>query len=820
MPIGKSRSASEPPSPSIADRRQVGDNKAASQPDLRGRLATSTNSYSLRLTGAEALPGPDATRPDSRVDGKQLSDYRVELTPAFDLSREERKDTPGPGRSATTEGQPSTFAVSGPPVMRPFQVPLEPRMPTGQSGIGERHTPVPDTGSAAVLVQTPAELRGQFNKPGVSLAGGVPEPVPHVAVEPKQIGKKARQAGSRQQVRAGTAKPGPIKRTEKSAKAGAVKAVNKVTVDQIPGLRDVFLSRAINHLITGELDQLDPMIGDESCQSRTPFVLDMHRLVQARMPANAVGLVRKYREKTNDEQRKTFETLRTLERSRKDKNPMYERNISDFIGSDPLKESRIAKSGEYEAMLADMISTIKESDPEYVDYLSHVCSEGSIYWEDVFDPFGISMLTDRHPIFPDSMLAKRKVGQSGYSKNYMAKTAAGLVEIGGGKVGRAEKELGYNKKGVMQKNSEFLVTQTNKDDISSMLLHALQFHSGAASTKNSRLEMAPCWETTRIALTHALKQNYPLLVNIRRLLVSGEGDSRNYSSNLSQTLFYEPSEEGYKYQPNPSEAQRSQGALLFQGYSMLREGDTTLERSVLPVSSWVFERDPDKYLDGLVKCDIANVLLLGGAGTHPPLNTGAPGSSAYGLPNGPPGDYKFSNDAGGVEYSEAIHDRVLADLGQSGSMTEAARQFLIPKDEKELREEYRGYLQYKAAVEAEGKEAEPFTRTLFRLTDKAKSLKFPDECPISLAGTGTKFNIKEEYQLLKLLSQAAGMENTIYSKEDRNTGTAKRTACKTAPFAIVHILASNYARQNEVSKQFSAPQTRGVTENLDELRKN
>ena len=199
--------------------------------------------------------------------------------------------------------------------------------------------------------------------------------------------------------------------TKKSKAESKVKESTKLALDQTPGLQDMFLVRAINHLIASELHELDSMIGDEGCQMRTPFVLDMHRLVQERIPKNAVQLVLEYREKTGDEQSSVLECLRVLEMERSE-STTYKYEASDFVKSDHLKESRRAKSGEYEAMLVDLTSAIKELDPKYIDYLIHVCSEGSIYWEEILDPFGLTMMINKRPIFPQTLLLRRKVAQS------------------------------------------------------------------------------------------------------------------------------------------------------------------------------------------------------------------------------------------------------------------------------------------------------------------------------------------------------------------------------------------------------------------------
>ena len=571
---------------------------------------------------------------------------------------------------------------------------------------------------------------------------------------------------------------------EKGGAKGGAKKGGKLTIEQMPGLQDIFLTRAINHLIMGELYKLDPVIGDEGCQMRTPFVLDIYKLVQQSMPVNAVDMVVEYRAKAEDEQATVFETLQAFELKRKAKDPNYESGLSEFIRSNELQKSIDAMTGEYKTMLVDLISAIDQHHPDNTSYLSHVCSEAAIYWDDVLDPFGVSMLTDKHPIFPNTALAKRKRKQSRLSKNYMVRAAGELVKKEGGSVSTGEKELGYDKKGVMQVNTQLLTAQSKKDIITAMLLHAVQMHSGATVTKGERLELGPYWETTRLALTYALENRYPLIINLRRLIVSEEGGDRQYSSNICLTLFYEPTDKGYRYQPNPSKLQQSQGALLFQGFSTLRKADLDIPGAILPIAPWVFEEDPDKFLAGFTACDVANLMLLGDVGTHHPLNTDSEGTYAYGLPGGPKSAYKYDHDPGGWNYVDAIHDLTLSDLELS-AMTQQGQEYLTPE---------------------------------FELTDKSKSLLFPDQCPINIAGTGPNLNLKEEYRLMKLLCQAAGMEDTRYSKENRDAKTAERVARTTIPFVSTHILASTFEHEDEVSKRYATPKTRGIIEKLEELR--
>lgn len=833
MPVGKIRSASEPP-PSITDRR------SANLPDLHGRLATSTDSYLFRLTKPETFPSAGTGTAGSRVGRKLLSDHHAELTPAFPMASGEAGNIHQSGNPQPATSRPSPLVSSQSPDVAHLQafakpgpglsinppgvggVPMSPEdkkkakqarseQPTSTKNIDKSPAPqISDELVSEVKRLVAGATQDQLQATGVDLTKlqGFAESDYKADLQANRPLLKAFASAYREQSRGGkifpddfskklmdaferkiadSAKPAPTKKAGKSGSAGAVKAVNKVPLDQIPGLQDMFLSRAINHLITGELHMLDSMIGDEGCQIRAPFVLDMHKLVQKRMPRNAIDLVRQYREKAEGEQTGVLEQLKELEARRKGMDTQYESAVSDFVGKKKrLEESKKAKSGEYEAMFADLLSAIKECDPKGADYLSHVCSEGAIYWEDVLDPFGLSMLTDRHPVFPNTILAGRKMRQSGLSKDYLVKSAAELVRKEGGMVRSGTKEIGFDKKKVLQTSTSFLTAQSKRESMPAMLLHAIQLHSGAAVTKGKRqLELIPYWETTRLALTHALKEGYPLIVNLRRLTVSNEGSDRQYSGNICKTLFYEPTDEGYRYQPDPSADQQSQGALLFQGYSMLRKGDTGIPGATLPIAPWVFKETPEEFLDGFTKCDVANLMLLGDVGTHHPLNTGGSGSGAYayGLPGGQAGEYSFDNDPGGWKYVDVIHDLTLSELG-SAQMTQQGKEYLTPD---------------------------------FALTDKSKGMVFPDECPVRISGTTPEFNIKEEYQLVKQLGRAAGMRDTMYSKEHKD-GTAERVAQNTVPFVSTHILASTFAHENEVSKRFAAHKTRGVTERLDELR--
>ena len=864
MLTGRIRSTSEPP-PSTTGRTSIEAKKTASVPDLHGKLTTSAGITSLRLTEPLKLSRPASGIISVRDRNQQISDHHAELVPALDLGQgvqgniselgpgatgpepimllESSRLSPGPRMESYPAGEPGKkpFRISITDTLKPTTVEV-PKKTAEQKPAGHPDF-VPDSVEArpqqtkkkgqpthsASVQQVSAGTAGKGNAAQDRskliaevrrlIAGATPEQLKASSGDLKKLAgidkslytaalasdkelikifktdyNRSTRGGSDFQpdfienlIKNFETSVEKLQKTKSSQSTGGVKKAGKIMIDQMPGLQDVFLARAVNHLITGELHKLDPIIGDEGCQIRTPFVLDMHRLVQEKMPKNAVELVRDYREKTEGEQNRVLEQLKDLEAKRKNQDKKYESDVSEFVGASPLKESMKAKSGEYKAMFSDLIDAIKEKHPGAVEYLKHVCSEGAIYWDSVLDPFGLSIIPDQNPIFPNNMLARRKMAQSKLSKDYLVKSAANLVRKDGGEISEEERDVGFDKKGKAQKLPSFLTVQSKKNTMPAMLLHALQMNSAAAVTRGERLELGCYWETTRLALTHALKNGYPLIVNIRRLTVSGEGDDRQYSSNVCKTLFYEPTDKGYQYQPHPSAEQQSQGALLFQGYSMLKEGDTGIPGATVPIAPWVVRADPEEFLDGFTKCDVVNLMLLGDVGTHHPLNTGGSGSGAYayGLPGRSQNEYSFDHDPGGWKYVDAVHNQTLSDLKQP-LMTQQGQEYLTPD---------------------------------FQLTKKSKGLLFPDQCPVDIAGTGTEFNIQEEYQLMKSLCQAAGMKDTMYARHNRQTSTAERVAQSTMPFVSTHILASTFSHENKVSSRFSSPKTRGVSEKLDELRK-
>ena len=435
-----------------------------------------------------------------------------------------------------------------------------------------------------------------------------------------------------------------------------------------------------------------------------------------------------------------------------------------------------AKSGSYEDLFNYLMTAIEGSWPGATQYLEYLASE-TIFWGNRLDPFGVSMGTFTEPIFPDSILARRKVAQAEYSKNYFVKALSELLRAKGINVESKKVVAGYSKKG--EEERLFEIPISDPENILSMLLYSIQLCTASIPAKNRDLPLMQCWESLRSLIPMYLAKGRPIIVNLRRIISTGPEEEPIYTSDMSESLFYEPSPGGYQYQPNPSVEQQQQGAFVISGFSMLRHGDYKMRGGGLNIAPWLFEEDPKKFKEGFASVPVSSLIFLGGI-KHPPLNVGATGSKALAL--SPEESAQSTNKTktrgfGGrsedsFPYSEALHRIVLEKQGQTG-MTSAGQRWLTPE---------------------------------YHLTEAARNLVFPDECPVDITGSQPQaaMNIAEEFQLLLRLAEAANQEDVRYAMDSKETaGEVIRLANQTIPFSIKHIYASTFQRESAISQHYA-----------------
>ena len=337
---------------------------------------------------------------------------------------------------------------------------------------------------------------------------------------------------------------------------------------------------------------------------------------------------------------------------------------------------------------------------------------------------------------------------------------------------------GYSKQG--EEERLFDIPTFDPENILSMLLYSIQLFTATIPAKNKELPLIQCWESLRSLIPMFLAKGRPVIINLRRIIAAGPEEEPVYTSDLCVSLFYEPSSGGYNYQPNPSVEQQQQGAFVLSRFSMLRPGDHKIREGGLNIAPWFLEEDTKKFKEGFTSVDLPNLIFLGGI-KHPPLNVGAAGAKALAL--SPEESAQSTNrtktrefgrsSENSFPYAEALHRIVLEKLGQAG-MTKAGQRWLTPD---------------------------------YQLTDAAKNLVFPDQCPIDITSSQPRevMNIAEEFQLLSRLAEAANQDDVRYAMESRDApGEVIRLANQTIPFSIKHIYASTYRRENETSQHYAA----------------
>ena len=484
MPLNKIRGASVPSSP-IGDKKLVGHERAASLPDLRGKLTTPAGIYPLRITDPIEAPNAGDNTHGSGNSRTQSPYHQAEVVSAPDLVPVSSNVRPsGDPSQSTGLVQPLPSAPPGPSVtdtlLQTVDEPLEEAnrlKPTSTSELmeskdaeksktGKKKAKPAQSASAKavskdassqvsseliaevkrlVMAATPEQLEatgGHVTK----LPGFDESPYKDALGSNDQLSKVFKLTYDRLSKGGGdfpvdfayklmTEFEDRAKRLKgpkvasasalKSTQASKVKGARKLTLEQTPGLQDMFLARAINQLITKELHKLDPLVGDEGCQLRTPFTLDMYELVQEQLQkspfqANAGQLVSEYRKATDEEQAAAIASMKELEKMRTHKDPRYDTAVSEFIHSEALKASMAAKSGPYQEMFTCLMAAIENSGPRAKEYLEHLESE-TLSWGHGVDPFGVEVMNFKDPIMPDKILGKRKVEQAECSKSYFVK---------------------------------------------------------------------------------------------------------------------------------------------------------------------------------------------------------------------------------------------------------------------------------------------------------------------------------------------------------------------------------------------------------------
>lgn len=591
-------------------------------------------------------------------------------------------------------------------------------------------------------------------------------------------------------------------------------------LEDFPDLENMFFYRAINHLIMGELRSLDSLVGDEGCQLRAPFILDMHQKVKSLLENNeeknngddAKDLVLNYRKQVSHEQRSLINKLKYLQKNRvalKESN-QYEKLTNDLKHALP-KSKEAASQNKYKEMIQKVENGIKAIHKDAKKYLIYCCSE-TLYWYELVDRLGVPLQSHREEIFSDSILSRRKSEQSQLSRSYIIKITKSLAE--GYKLQTQEfQQVGYefkrlnndNKKHSDNKSKNKKNSKKNpptfyfaepRDHILSQLLLTLQLHSAHRMVNRKELALLPAWETIRLVVEYALHKGYPLIVPLIRLEVtpskeepeiielnedddeekkedentSSETESLDYCINLQTVLYYKPTKDGFQYIPNPNLEEQTTPGLVMSGFSILSPNDKN--ESKLKMSPWLLSQQPSEFLKGFTDCDISKLILTGiinhkplhldGSGRRNPLNKKDQEknpSHKKGIP--------FNDDPGGFKYSDEVH--------------------------KEVIQQYQ--------LKTPSKNGQQYLTENGLLSENALKIEYPSGIPISVGKNHEGYNIREEYALWLQFARASGLTESNYVGHVDEHNCFERLLKGNIAFIPKHALASTWRHEKLLQEE-------------------
>lgn len=336
---------------------------------------------------------------------------------------------------------------------------------------------------------------------------------------------------------------------------------------------------AINRLIRGDFTDLDPRIGDMSCQMRVLSLLDMYRTVQNYLNKEeklqyALAIVEKY----NDAHRN-------------DKNDKKVRTLADLENPDHPRE--------YDALFAELNEILGNDNLEYLG-LFYSLTVSNALWRDEFgttfyclhrnlfgpaiggDPRYPEFLQDRLPILR-SKLAKHCVD---YFYN--------LVKA----------SLCSNTNRVIAGSMATFGEQSVK------AVHKMTSHIEQRRPGIDDIPLVACHPLTRAVLLSEFKAGRSIIIIVRRIQIQPSIPSGpTYSLSDVRALYYEADKDQgtYKLSPTIAPSQEKVPCLTFNCWNTFQTGTS---------GTGLNAADNTEYFDALSRCDVV-WLINTCAAVHP-----------------------------------------------------------------------------------------------------------------------------------------------------------------------------------------------------------
>lgn len=409
---------------------------------------------------------------------------------------------------------------------------------------------------------------------------------------------------------------------------------------------------AIADILLGQYEELDPIIGDQACEMRCPFLLDVIRVV--------IGNAETF----EGEEGKGYDYLQTLAKrvfmdghKIPTDNPR-ELNIraiegflqaipedftafcllckeildnldgptkDEFLGL-PAREDGVPYSYEEKRkegtetfektidIVFPQYNKIKELDLiDVSEFTSHtfktseylrLCKTFTRNREALIDEFGID-------IDHESTLLYYDVAQKQKYPRYKLKD-----------LNRETSD--YEKQMLAHCSSAYMKYAARKlrDTIGgkSLFTSVYDVFNGCKATINGSgflMNVLPVYDAFRVILGHAAKNRDPIVVNLTRMIViDGDTESPKFQHQKSWVLYYEPNENGkFIYVSEPSLKQKRRPAIAVVASSVVNPLNLCTVETVKG-AEFINELDAEKFLTGFTKCDVGHMLMLFGA-NHP-----------------------------------------------------------------------------------------------------------------------------------------------------------------------------------------------------------
>lgn len=391
-------------------------------------------------------------------------------------------------------------------------------------------------------------------------------------------------------------------------------------------LTDWHFHLAIADILLGHYEQLDPIIADQACQMRAPFLLDAIAIVEqeahnfckdleqldnlrdlalevheqglfysdngeeltgselrhllANMPTQFKNFCQICRASLALMEGPNEEVFRAVIVKDGKKLELYRtKNIPDETKKKKQQEEK--EQSEFELM------TWYPAEFNGAHYL-RMCKTFTRHREALMDEFGIDVDHVSNPFYDIadkkqwSNVKRFHIPLADFEKQYLAHCSTGYMK--------------------------YLAQDLANIDVSDVFKDVCTiFNNCTAHTNRSGffVNLLPVYESFRVLLANAINKEHPIVINLTRLNVENE----RFLYKKNWILYYEPRNDGqFHYVENPSSEQLSKPAIGIVAASVYNP-DMPLNTNIVDDAAFANQSDADLFMDAFKHCDIVHLLM-------------------------------------------------------------------------------------------------------------------------------------------------------------------------------------------------------------------